>query len=126
MNDKDHKHLSPFNLHEQKGDFTDPAMAQEKIKELIDSSDIFIFMKGNPDRPQCGFSANTVGIFKKLGKSFKTFDILTDPVIRQSVKEYSNWPTLPQVYIQKKFVGGNDVVTELYESGELEEMVKNL
>lgn len=122
MTSEKHTHLSPFHLKDQK-----PTQnATERIKEMIHSAPIFIFMKGNAEQPQCGFSANTVSIFKKLGKSFKTFDILTDPEIRQTVKEFSNWPTLPQIYVNKKFIGGNDIVTEMYESGELQELVKDL
>ena len=79
-----------------------------RIKEMVSSCAIFIFMKGTPDYPQCGFSYNTIQIFRALGKEFKTFDVLSDPGIRQGIKVFSNWPTIPQVYIQGKFVGGND------------------
>ena len=78
-------------------------------------------MKGNAQMPQCGFSANSVAILKQLGVSFKTFNILNDQDIRQGLKEYSNWPTYPQLYICGKLIGGNDILTEMYHSGELKE-----
>jgi monothiol glutaredoxin len=81
-------------------------------------------MKGNRSFPQCGFSAATVEIFEQLGAPFETVDVLADMEIREGIKRYSNWPTIPQVYINGKFVGGCDIVRELYESGELEPMVK--
>jgi len=74
--------------------------------------------------PMCGFSARTIAIFKELGKPFKTFDILPDPRIRQTLSAYSNWPTIPQVFIQGKFVGGCDIVTEMYQKGELQPLVE--
>ena len=80
-----------------------------------------LFMKGNAEFPQCGFSANTVAILKHLGKSFTTFDILQDMDIRQGLKEYSNWPTFPQLYVNGKMIGGNDIITEMFENGELKE-----
>jgi len=97
-----------------------------KIKATINGDKIVLFMKGNSEFPQCGFSANTVAILKHIGASFSTFDILQDMDIRQGLKEYSNWPTFPQLYINGKLVGGNDIITEMYESGDLEEIVKNL
>ena len=95
----------------------------ERIQKLIDSSDIFIFMKGTPDFPQCGFSANTVAIFNHLQKEYKTFDVLSDEMIRQGIKTFSNWPTIPQIYLKGKFVGGNDIVTEMFQSGDLQDML---
>ena len=92
----------------------------ERIEGLIGSSDVFLFMKGSPMAPRCGFSANVVGILNHLGISFESFDILTDPGIRKEVKNFSNWPTYPQLYARGQFVGGNDIVSELMESGELE------
>ena len=91
----------------------------ERIENLITSSPIFLFMKGTPEIPQCGFSANVVGILNSFGTPFKSFDILTDEDIRQGMKEYSKWPTFPQLYVKGKFIGGNDIITELYEEGEL-------
>ncbi len=94
----------------------------ERIKEVISSSDVVLFMKGNPDFPQCGFSANTVGILSQLNVKFKTYDILQDMELRSQLKEYSNWPTYPQLYFKGKLVGGNDIISEMFESGELKEL----
>jgi monothiol glutaredoxin len=96
----------------------------EKIHSTINNNKIVLFMKGNRSFPQCGFSAATVEIFEQLGAPFETVDVLQDMEIREGIKRYSNWPTIPQVYINGKFVGGCDIVRELYESGELEPMVK--
>ncbi|MBL7665907.1 MAG: Grx4 family monothiol glutaredoxin [Bacteriovoracaceae bacterium] len=93
-----------------------------RIKEIINGNDIVLFMKGNAEFPQCGFSANSVAILKHLGKDFKTYDILKDPELRQALKEYSNWPTYPQLYFKTKLVGGNDIITEMYQSGDLQEL----
>jgi len=100
------------------------AEAAEKIQSTINSNKIVLFMKGNRSFPQCGFSAATVEIFEQLGVPYETVDVLQDTEIREGIKRYSNWPTIPQVYINGKFVGGCDIVRELYESGELEPMVK--
>ncbi len=97
----------------------------EQIKTLLNSSKIVVFMKGNADAPMCGFSANTTAILKHLGVPFKTFNILNDEEIRQGLKEYSNWPTYPQVYVNGKLIGGNDIVTEMFQSGELQEYLAN-
>lgn len=99
---------------------------QEKIQSLIHSSNVVLFMKGNPQFPQCGFSANVVGILNQLGKPFKTFDILSDPEVRQGLKEYSNWPTFPQLYVKGDLVGGNDILTEMYQQGELQKLFATL
>lgn len=96
-----------------------------RIKNLIGSSDIFLFMKGVPEAPMCGFSANVIGILQQMNVPFKTFNILEDYDLRDAIKAYSNWPTYPQLYVRQKLVGGNDIVTELYESGELEELLKS-
>ena len=96
----------------------------ERIQSTINGNKIVLFMKGNRSFPQCGFSAATVEIFEALGAPFETVDVLADNEIREGIKRYSNWPTIPQVYINGKFVGGCDIVRELYESGELEPMVK--
>lgn len=95
----------------------------DRIRSVLKSDKIVLFMKGNSEFPQCGFSANTVAILKSLGKSFTTFDILKDADIRQGLKEYSNWPTFPQLYLDGKLVGGNDIITEMYENGELKEVL---
>jgi len=97
----------------------------EQIQEVLNSSKIVLFMKGNADMPQCGFSANSIAILKHLAVPFKTFNILNDPEIRQGLKEISNWPTYPQLYVNGKLIGGNDIITEMYQSGELQEFLKN-
>ncbi len=81
-------------------------------------------MKGAPEDPQCGFSAQVVSIFQELGIAFKSFDVLSDENIRRGIKEYANWPTIPQLYINRKFIGGCDIVRELAASGELQELIK--
>jgi monothiol glutaredoxin len=96
-----------------------------QIENLLGSSKVVLFMKGNAEMPQCGFSANSVAILKNLGVSFNTFNILNDAEIRQGLKEYSNWPTYPQLYIKGQLIGGNDVITEMYKNGELQEFLKN-
>jgi len=100
------------------------APISEKIQNLITSSPVFVFMKGNPNNPMCGFSANTVRILEVLDVPFKSFDILSDPDIRQGVKEFSQWPTYPQIYFQGKLIGGNDILMAMYESGELATLLK--
>ena len=95
-----------------------------KIKTIIASDKVVLFMKGNTDFPQCGFSANTSAILKHLKTPFTTFNILSDSDIRQGLKEYSNWPTFPQLYIQGKLIGGNDIVTEMFEEGELQALLE--
>jgi len=101
------------------------ANALEQIKSAIAGNKIMIFMKGNRNFPQCGFSAATVQIFEQLGAPYETIDVLADPEVRDQVKAFSNWPTIPQVYIDGKFVGGCDIVHELHERGELEPMLKS-
>lgn len=96
-----------------------------QIENLLNSSNVVLFMKGNADMPMCGFSANTVSILKNLGVSFKTFNILNDPDIRQGLKDHSNWPTYPQLYIKGQLIGGNDIVTAMFQNGELKEFLKN-
>ncbi|HLG26046.1 MAG TPA: Grx4 family monothiol glutaredoxin [Candidatus Gracilibacteria bacterium] len=95
----------------------------KKIEQLINGSRIFIFMKGEPDQPMCGFSALAIAVLKRLKVEFDSCNVLTDPQMRQGIKEYSNWPTIPQVYVDGKFIGGSDILQELYQSGELQKMV---
>ena len=95
-----------------------------KIEVLIKSNPIFVFMKGNKLMPQCGFSNNVVQILNSLGMSFDTFDVLSDMEIREGIKEYSNWPTIPQVYVKGEFVGGSDILISMYNSGELREKLE--
>ena len=97
---------------------------KQRIETLINSSAIMVFMKGNKLMPQCGFSNNVVQILNALGMSFETFDVLSDMEIRQGIKEYSNWPTIPQVYVKGEFIGGSDILIELYNSGELLEKLE--
>jgi len=97
----------------------------ERIQSAITGNRICIFMKGNRNFPMCGFSAATVQVFEELAVPYGTVDVLSDPELREEIKLYSNWPTIPQVYIDGKFVGGCDIVRELYENGELQELVKS-
>ena len=97
---------------------------KERIETLITNHKIMVFMKGNKLMPQCGFSNNVVQILNVLGVPFETFDVLSDYDIRQGIKEYSNWPTIPQVYLNGEFLGGSDIMIELYQSGQLQETVE--
>lgn len=97
---------------------------KERIDSLINENKIMVFMKGSKLMPMCGFSNNVVQIINTLGVPYETFDILEDQEIRQGIKEYSNWPTIPQVYINGEFVGGSDIMIELYQKGELQQMVE--
>jgi monothiol glutaredoxin len=92
---------------------------QTRIADEIKSSDVVLFMKGTPAFPQCGFSAATVQILSHLGVKFKAIDVLKDPEVRQGIKDFSNWPTIPQLYVKGEFVGGCDIVREMFESQEL-------
>ena len=98
---------------------------KDRIERLINSAPVFLFMKGQPDFPQCGFSSNVVGLLDNLGISYKTFDILSDMDIRQGVKEYANWPTYPQLWFKGQLLGGNDIISEMFHSGELEKLLKS-
>lgn len=91
----------------------------ERIQEEVDSADVVLFMKGSPVFPQCGFSAATVQALTLLGVKFKGIDVLQDSEIRDGIKEFTNWPTIPQLYVKGEFVGGCDIVREMYETGEL-------
>lgn len=113
--DQNSKELSPDSL---------DGTIEERIKKILASDDIVLFMKGNENFPQCGFSANTVAILKHLNKTFTTFDILQDMDIRQGLKEYSNWPTYPQLYFKGELLGGNDIITEMFQSGELDKALQ--
>jgi len=97
---------------------------QSRIETLINSSPIMVFMKGTKLMPQCGFSNNVVQILNSLGMSFETFDVLSDLDIREGIKDYSNWPTIPQVYVKGEFIGGSDILIEMYNSGELREKLE--
>ncbi len=97
----------------------------ERIKQDVTSNPVVLYMKGTPVFPQCGFSAAVVQILSHIGVKFKGVDVLTDPEIRQGIKEFSNWPTIPQLYVKGEFVGGCDIVREMFESGELQELLKS-
>jgi monothiol glutaredoxin len=92
---------------------------RDQIQTAIDENPVILFMKGTPDQPMCGFSARTVAILQSVGRPFAAVNILPDPRIRQELSAVSNWPTIPQLFIDGEFVGGCDIVTEMYESGEL-------
>lgn len=94
----------------------------DRIRSEIDSHSVVLFMKGTPIFPQCGFSALAVQVLSHLGVKFKSIDVLTEPRIREGIKQFSNWPTIPQLYVDKEFVGGADIIREMYESGELAAM----
>ncbi len=96
---------------------------REAIQEAISENRVILFMKGNPDQPACGFSARTSAILQSLGQPFAAVDILPDPRIRQELSALSNWPTIPQLFVDGELVGGCDIVTEMYESGELQQLL---
>ena len=99
---------------------SDPA-TQEKISALVKSNPVMLFMKGTPETPQCGFSAQVVAILNRLGPDYSTFDVLADPAVRDGIKAFSRWPTIPQLYVRGEFVGGCDIITEMFQTGELGE-----
>ncbi|KKZ14810.1 MAG: glutaredoxin [Candidatus Synechococcus spongiarum 142] len=101
----------------------DPAL-KKRIETLVASNPIFVFMKGNKLMPQCGFSNNVVQVLNALGVTYETFDVLSDAEIRQGIKDYANWPTIPQVYLKGEFLGGSDILIEMYNSGELRETME--
>ena len=96
----------------------------KQIEDVINSSNVVLFMKGTPEMPQCGFSMVAVNILKHFKIDFKSFDVYSDENIRQGIKKYSNWPTIPQIYVNKEFIGGCDIVKEMYENGELKNLLK--
>src|SRR5271169_33572 len=99
--------------------------AQEIIKQQITSHPVVLYLKGTPQFPQCGFSANAVRILNALGvKDFFSVDVLQDPVVRQGIKDFANWPTIPQLYVNGQFIGGSDIMSEMYQGGELKELLK--
>ncbi|HET7316691.1 MAG TPA: Grx4 family monothiol glutaredoxin [Sphingomicrobium sp.] len=97
--------------------------AKERIDEIVRGNDVVLFMKGTELFPQCGFSSRAVAILEHLQVPFKTVDVLQDPEIRQGIKDYSDWPTIPQLYVKGDFVGGSDIMMEMFESGELKQLV---
>ena len=96
----------------------------QRIQQDITDNDVVLYMKGTPVFPQCGFSAAVVQVLGELGVKFKGIDVLTDPSLRQGIKEFSSWPTIPQLYVKGEFIGGCDIVREMYSSGELRELLQ--
>jgi monothiol glutaredoxin len=94
------------------------------IQSLVDGSDVLLFMKGTPLFPQCGFSNRAVSILNHLGVEFASVDVLQDQAVRQGIKEFSDWPTIPQLYVKGEFIGGSDIMMEMYESGELAQLLE--
>tara|TARA_B100000929_G_scaffold252752_1_gene213318 strand:- start:2793 stop:3116 length:324 start_codon:yes stop_codon:yes gene_type:complete len=97
----------------------------KKIKEIIDSNNIVLFMKGTPDAPQCGFSMAVSNILKNLKVNFEGVNVLASNELRQGIKDYTDWPTIPQLYVKGEFVGGCDIVKEMFEKGELKKLLEN-
>ena len=98
---------------------------KEKIKNLINDNQVCLFMKGTPDAPQCGFSMAVSNVLKHLNVDFKGINVLEDENLRQGIKDFSDWPTIPQLYVKKEFVGGCDIVKEMYENGELKKVFED-
>jgi monothiol glutaredoxin len=97
--------------------------AASRIAEIVGKNDVVLFMKGTPLFPQCGFSSRAIAILDRLGAGYETVDVLQDAEIRQGIKEYSDWPTVPQLYVRGEFVGGSDIMMEMFESGELKQLL---
>lgn len=97
--------------------------AKERIEQIVRNNDVVLFMKGTALFPQCGFSGRAIAILDRLGAQYETVDVLQDPEIRDGIKAYSDWPTIPQLYVKGEFVGGSDIMMEMYESGELQQLV---
>jgi monothiol glutaredoxin len=97
---------------------------RERIQKIVDSDRVVLFMKGDRRMPQCGFSAQVVRILDSLLPQYTTVDVLSDPEVRQGIKEYAQWPTIPQLYVAGEFLGGCDIVTEMYQSGELQQVIQ--
>ena len=97
----------------------------ERIRQDIGDNDVVLYMKGTPVFPQCGFSAAVVQVLSHIGVKFKGIDVLADPSLRQGIKDFSNWPTVPQLYVKGEFVGGCDIVREMFQTGELQELLQS-
>jgi monothiol glutaredoxin len=97
--------------------------AQDKIRQQVEGNDIILYMKGSPEFPQCGFSGRAVNLLRDCGAKFATVDVLADAEIREGIKQYANWPTIPQLYIKGQFIGGSDIMAELHAKGELQKLV---
>ncbi len=101
------------------------APVTERLDTLVGDNDVVLFMKGSPLFPQCGFSSRAIAILDHLGVAFESIDVLQDMEIRQGIKEYSDWPTIPQLYVKGEFVGGSDIMMEMYEAGELAQLMQD-
>lgn len=99
--------------------------SNERIAEIVGANDVVLFMKGTPLFPQCGFSSKAIAILEHLGVVYATVDVLQDMEIRQGIKAYSDWPTIPQLYVKGEFVGGSDIMMEMYEAGELHQLMED-
>jgi len=97
---------------------------QARIATAVNAADVLLFMKGTPLFPQCGFSSRAIAILEHLGVEYATIDVLQDPGVRQGIKEFSDWPTIPQLYVKGEFVGGSDIMMEMYEAGELADLLE--
>lgn len=93
---------------------------KERIRKTVESDDVVLFMKGSPDFPQCGFSGRAVQVLRSCNVQFSSYDVLADEDVRQGIKEFSNWPTIPQLYVKGEFIGGSDIILDMYEKGELQ------
>jgi monothiol glutaredoxin len=119
MNDQEEKRsLRVVNSNEQSRD------VQQEIADIVKNNQIVLFMKGSPTAPQCGFSARAVSILREYSPSFYAVDVLRDQEIREGIKEYSDWPTIPQLFVSGEFIGGSDIMASMHESGELGEILK--
>jgi len=98
---------------------------QQRIADIVNSNDVVLFMKGTPLFPQCGFSSRAVAILEHLGVAYETVDVLQDQMVRQGIKAFSDWPTIPQLYVKGEFVGGSDIMMEMYEAGELQQLMSD-
>jgi len=96
---------------------------QQRIADIVNSNDVVLFMKGTPLFPQCGFSSRAVAILDHLGVAYESVDVLQDQLVRQGIKAFSDWPTIPQLYVKGEFVGGSDIMMEMYEAGELQQLM---
>ncbi len=99
---------------------------QERIQSIVDNKPVVLFMKGSPQFPQCGFSGRAIQILQACGAEFDSFDVLADEEVRQGIKEFSNWPTIPQLYVNGEFIGGSDILMEMYQNGELVKKLQTL
>jgi len=98
---------------------------QDKIQQLISENDVVLYMKGTADFPQCGFSGRAIQILNACGATFTSVDVLSDPEVREGIKVFSDWPTIPQLYVKGEFIGGSDIMTEMYQSGELKTVLES-